>query len=119
VTKSPRLSKALRKYPTPFQSRTIRSGLVLLRYQLAVVNQGVIDSTCGNLMPGEQICLASTADEDCTDVYVVKQDDSCDAIASMSNLNSTILRLNNPQINDECDNIYVGEVSNPTHNIYV
>jgi LysM repeat protein len=79
-------------------------------YQLAVVNQGVIDSTCSNLVPGEQICLATTPDEDCTDIYVVKQDDSCAAIESMSNLNSTIFSANNPQINEQCDNIYVGEV---------
>ncbi|XP_006457467.1 hypothetical protein AGABI2DRAFT_196156 [Agaricus bisporus var. bisporus H97] len=79
-------------------------------YQLAVSNQGAIDSSCSNLMPGQQICLATTAAEDCTDVYVVQPDDTCDGISSMKNLNSTILRLNNPQINEACDNIYVGEV---------
>lgn len=62
-------------------------------------------------MPGQQICLATTAAEDCTDVYVVQPDDTCDGISSMKSLNSTILRLNNPQINEACDNIYVGEVS--------
>lgn len=79
-------------------------------YQLAVVNHGVIDSTCSNLQPGGEICLG-TAGEDCSTTYVVKDNDTCDGINSAHGLNSTILYLNNPQINQACDNIYIGEVS--------
>lgn len=78
-------------------------------YQLAVVNRDTIDSTCSNLMPGETICLG-TAGEDCTTTYVVKSGDSCGNIQTQFGLNSTLLELNNPQINEDCSNIYPGEV---------
>jgi hypothetical protein len=35
---------------------------------LATINAGVIDKDCGNLMPGEEICLGY-GDEDCTKTY--------------------------------------------------
>jgi len=78
-------------------------------YQLAVVNQGHIDSTCSNLVPGDEICLGN-AGEDCTTTYVVQDNDTCEGINAAHSLNSTILSLNNPQINQACDNIYIGEV---------
>lgn len=79
-------------------------------YQLAVVNQGHIDEACSNLIPGDEICLGN-AGEDCTTTYTVKDSDTCDGINTAHGLNSTILSLNNPQINEACDNIYIGEVS--------
>jgi LysM repeat protein len=78
-------------------------------FQLAAVNSALIDERCGNLVPGGTLCLGRQG-EDCTDVYVVKPNDSCETIAAAHNTNTTILRLNNPQINDHCDNIYIGEV---------
>ena len=36
--------------------------------------------------------------------------DTCDAIASAHNVNTTLLHENNPQINPDCTNIYIGEV---------
>ena len=36
--------------------------------------------------------------------------DTCDAVAAAHNVNTTLLHENNPQINPECTNIYVGEV---------
>ncbi|KAF5354065.1 hypothetical protein D9756_007350 [Leucocoprinus leucothites] len=78
-------------------------------YQLAVVNHDHIDEACTNLMPGDSICLGYPG-EDCTDTYVVQDNDTCEGINAAHGLNSTILSLNNPQINQECDNIYIGEV---------
>ncbi|TFK32311.1 hypothetical protein BDQ12DRAFT_521843 [Crucibulum laeve] len=89
---------------------TISANKNVSTYQLAVVNQGIINSECTNLIPGNSICLGNEK-EDCSTTYVIKADDSCENIASSHGLNSTILRMNNPQINDDCNNIYIGEVS--------
>lgn len=40
------------------------------RYQLAVVNNGIINDDCTNLIPGQKICLGYEG-EDCTTVYGV------------------------------------------------
>ena len=79
-------------------------------YQLVVTNDGRIDSACSNLVQGELICLGNKG-EDCSDTYVVRENDTCDRIITAHRLNSTLLYLNNPQINEACDNIYIGEVS--------
>ncbi|EIW76007.1 hypothetical protein CONPUDRAFT_77031 [Coniophora puteana RWD-64-598 SS2] len=78
-------------------------------YQFAVVNYGIVDDECNNLTPGQSYCLGWQG-EDCTNTYVVQANDDCDMIAAISNVNSTILSLNNPQIDDSCSNLYVGEV---------
>ncbi|KAF8623764.1 hypothetical protein AX15_006206 [Amanita polypyramis BW_CC] len=78
-------------------------------YQLAVVNHGVIDAACTKLVPGQQICLGR-AGEDCTTTYVVNDGDTCDDIQAKSGVNATLLYSNNPQINEGCTNIYIGEV---------
>ncbi|KIP05876.1 hypothetical protein PHLGIDRAFT_19580 [Phlebiopsis gigantea 11061_1 CR5-6] len=77
-------------------------------YQLAVMNPG-IDKSCNNLLPGQELCLGA-AGKDCTTTYVVKSGDSCEQIVSNHGINSTILYANNPQIDVDCSNIYVGEV---------
>lgn len=79
-------------------------------YQLAVVNDGIIDDTCNNLVPGQSICLGWTG-EDCTTTYVVGFNDDCDIVAAAYGINTTTLYNNNPQLNAECTNLYVGEVS--------
>lgn len=60
-------------------------------------------------MPGEDLCLGY-AGEDCRTTYVVKANDTCDEIASQAGTTFTILKMNNPQIDDACSNIYIGEV---------
>jgi len=77
-------------------------------YQLAVVNPK-IDSQCSNLTPGDTLCLGY-AGEDCNQTYIVRKDDTCDLISQRTGVNSTLLWANNPQINNECTNIYIGEV---------
>jgi len=77
-------------------------------YQLAAVNP-TIDADCGNLLPGQSLCLG-TAGQDCATTYVVQANDECDAISAANSINSTILLLNNPQIEEDCSNIYSGEV---------
>jgi len=78
-------------------------------YQLAVVNDGIIDAECSNLVPGNSICLGWQG-SDCSDTYVVKLGDDCDEVSYTYGLNSTIFYANNPQLNEECTNLYVGEV---------
>lgn len=78
-------------------------------WQLAANNYPTINELCTNLVPGSFLCLGY-ANEDCMTTYRVAADDTCDQISSNFNINSTILYLNNPQINAECTNIYVGEV---------
>lgn len=78
-------------------------------YQLAKINEGYIDSTCSNLQPGAEICIGYE-NEDCSTTYVVKGQDTCGSIAEHHAINSTMLNLNNPQIDGDCSNIYVGQV---------
>jgi len=78
-------------------------------YQLAVNNVKAINGDCTDLKPGSTLCLGKTG-EDCQTTHVVNTDDTCDSIASAAGINSTILNQNNPQINDGCTNIYIGEV---------
>lgn len=78
-------------------------------YQLAVSNYQTINDGCTNLVPQQVVCLGFTG-QDCTTTYVVKEGDYCDLISSNFNINSTLLRTNNPQIDDNCYNLYVGEV---------
>lgn len=79
-------------------------------FQLAAVNSGKYNEQCTDLAVGSVLCLG-TAGEDCKDTYTVKEGDTCDGVTSASGMNSTILYLNNPQINKDCTNIYIGEVS--------
>jgi hypothetical protein len=83
--------------------------LLNFRYQLAVVNPS-IDPGCGNLLPGQTLCLGNTG-EDCSETYQVQADDTCETIIANHGLNSTLLFSNNPQIHQACENIYIGEVS--------
>jgi LysM repeat protein len=78
-------------------------------YQLATVNAGTINSDCTNLQPSTTICLGWEG-EDCNTTYVVVAQDTCDSVTAAFNINSTLLYGNNPQIDQACDNIYVGEV---------
>jgi len=78
-------------------------------WQLAVTNIETINEPCSNLQIGKEICLGYTS-QDCTSTYVVQQGDYCDLISSKFATNTTMLRANNPQIDDLCYNLYPGEV---------
>ncbi|GLB41187.1 putative lysin motif containing protein [Lyophyllum shimeji] len=78
-------------------------------YQLSAINTGIIDTQCSNLVPGKELCIGYLG-EDCSSTYKVVADDTCERIAAAHNLNATILHLNNPQIDQGCNNIYIGEV---------
>ncbi|EEB87920.1 hypothetical protein MPER_14520, partial [Moniliophthora perniciosa FA553] len=41
--------------------------------------------------------------------YVVKSEDTCNTIVANHGIDMTLLLANNPQINDDCTNIYNGE----------
>jgi len=89
---------------------TISQSQNVSTFQLATVNSGAVNGGCTNLTPGQTICLALKPEEDCTTTYTVAGGDTCADIASKHAVNATILNLNNPQINDDCSNIYPGEV---------
>lgn len=78
-------------------------------FQLALVNEATIDENCDNLQPNTTICLG-VAGQDCTKVYTVVKNDTCDWIMQMYGIANSTLYSNNPQINGDCSNIYVGEV---------
>ncbi|KAI0361843.1 hypothetical protein OH77DRAFT_1444780 [Trametes cingulata] len=88
---------------------TISAANNVSTYQLAVVNAGTVDSACNNLQVGQVLCLG-TEGEDCKDTHVVQPDETCDGIAGTYGINSTVLHGNNPQLNSECDNLYIKEV---------
>jgi LysM repeat protein len=77
-------------------------------YQLAAANPS-INAGCTNLNVDQQLCLGS-AGSDCTDTYIVKSGDYCETIGQKFNINATMVMLNNPQIDENCYNLYVGEV---------
>ena len=74
------------------------------------MNYGIIDDACDNLVVGNTYCLG-WAGEDCTTTYVVQANDDCDIISSAAGISLNTLYQNNPQINEDCTNIYIGEVS--------
>lgn len=76
---------------------------------MATINEGYIDATCSNLDPGATICLGYE-NEDCTSTHVVKAGDLCESIAAEYSIDIASLYNNNPNILDDCSNIYVGEV---------
>jgi hypothetical protein len=78
-------------------------------YQLLTIWSPTVDSECSNLKVGAQLCLGY-AGEDCSNTYVVQSGDTCGQVAQNHGLNSTILNLNNPQLDDQCSNLYIGEV---------
>lgn len=55
------------------------------------------------------ICLGLVG-QDCTTVHVVQNGDSCPTIASQANITDGQLLTDNPNIDSNCTNIYVGEV---------
>ncbi|KAG7440520.1 uncharacterized protein BT62DRAFT_937919 [Guyanagaster necrorhizus] len=78
-------------------------------YQLATINAGYINSACSNLEIGANICLGYSG-EDCTETYVVEADDTCEGITTKFTVDEATFYNNNPNINDQCTNIYIGEV---------
>lgn len=77
-------------------------------FQLAHVNTQ-INSDCSNLVEGETLCLGVTG-EDCQTIHVVASGDLCTTIAASANITTSTLQSNNPNIDAECTNIYIGEV---------
>ncbi|KAJ2929206.1 hypothetical protein H1R20_g7883, partial [Candolleomyces eurysporus] len=77
-------------------------------YQLGAINPGVINEACDNLVIGGQLCLG-TEGEDCKATYVVGAGNTCSQIWDNHRINSTIFSLNNPQVNEDCTNIYTDE----------
>ncbi|KAI0078546.1 hypothetical protein K474DRAFT_1660365 [Panus rudis PR-1116 ss-1] len=77
-------------------------------FQLANVNK-FIDPLCDNLQPGETLCLGITG-QDCTVTTVVAEGSSCVDIANTAGTSLDTLLANNPNVDENCSNIYPGEV---------
>ena len=60
-------------------------------------------------MPDQIVCLG-VAGADCTQVHTVVENDTCAWIQEMYGIDADSLWSNNPQIDEECGNIYIGEV---------
>jgi len=73
------------------------------------VNNPEVNDACDNLVPDTEICLGESG-MDCTKVYTVVAGDTCEWIQEMYGMTEDVLYGNNPQINAECTNIYIGEV---------
>lgn len=56
------------------------------------------------------LCLG-TVGEDCTVTHVIVPGDFCAGIASSVGIDLNTLLANNPNINSDCTNLVVGEVS--------
>ncbi|RXW18390.1 hypothetical protein EST38_g7467 [Candolleomyces aberdarensis] len=78
-------------------------------YQLLAANQGNINPECTNLRVGQVICLGRQG-QDCTNVVVVQSGNSCESIAAAAGISYAALRANNPNVDENCTNIYPGEV---------
>ncbi|KAJ2915999.1 hypothetical protein MD484_g4423, partial [Candolleomyces efflorescens] len=78
-------------------------------YQLLAANQGAINPQCSNLWVGQVICLGREG-QDCTDVVVVESGNTCESIAAAAGITYAALRANNPNVDENCTNIYPGEV---------
>ncbi|KAL7419666.1 hypothetical protein Q5752_005580 [Cryptotrichosporon argae] len=78
-------------------------------FQLALVNDAEIDEDCDNLQVNSTVCLGIDG-QDCTKVYTVVANDTCDWIIEMYGMSNDTLYSNNPQIDATCSNIYIGEV---------
>lgn len=78
-------------------------------FQLSHVNPLSIDEACENLQIGSEICLGF-GDSDCTKIHTVVEGDTCGHIIDIYGMDDATLRKNNPQINEGCTNIYIGEV---------
>ncbi|KAF8885619.1 hypothetical protein BD779DRAFT_1428243, partial [Infundibulicybe gibba] len=77
-------------------------------FQLANANPQV-DQQCSNIFEGDTLCLA-LAGQDCQPTHVVEEGDICNDIAADAGITFDQLRANNPNIDDNCLNIYLGEV---------
>ncbi|KAH7338378.1 hypothetical protein B0J17DRAFT_768500 [Rhizoctonia solani] len=78
-------------------------------YQLSTVNADKINDSCTNLEVGQELCLGKEG-QDCTITHNVVYGDTCDKIMQGAAINATMLYANNPQIDEYCSNIYIGEV---------
>jgi hypothetical protein len=86
------------------------------RYQLSAINPQ-INERCTNLVPGETLCLGYPK-EDCSIVHVVQMGDTCDTIEEAAGIDEMTFYANNPQLDDSCSNLYIGEVS-PSPNLFL
>lgn len=68
-----------------------------------------IDEACEQLQIGSELCLGFEG-SDCSKIHTVVEGDTCGHLIDVYGMDDATLRQNNPQINDECTNIYIGEV---------
>ncbi|VDB96257.1 unnamed protein product [Peniophora sp. CBMAI 1063] len=77
-------------------------------YQLSTVNP-TINDLCANLEIGWNLCLGLEG-SDCQTTYVVEPNDTIESIAEKYSTNSSTVLANNPQLEKDSSNLYIGEV---------
>ena len=60
--------------------------------------------------PVQVLCLGITG-QDCTTTYVVQTGNNCVGIADTYSITQTTLLANNPNVNQNCTNLYPDEVN--------
>jgi len=80
-------------------------------YQFALLNDEEVVDACDALPAGITVCLGVSG-YDCTQIYTVVANDTCEWIQSIYGINNATFLANNPQFPaGNCDdNLYVGEV---------
>ena len=68
-----------------------------------------IDDLCQNLEIGWNLCLGFEG-SDCETTYVVAPNDTIESIAEKYSTNSSTVLANNPQLEDDSSNLYIGQV---------
>ncbi|KAJ5653045.1 hypothetical protein N7490_000048 [Penicillium lividum] len=100
---------------------TCTSILGNLRYQISTPTfrswNPTINSACSNLqaLEGEYICIrpvpanaVTTSNTDCGYWYTIQDNDSCVTVASMFSIAESDFYFLNPQLNNTCDSLWLG-----------
>ncbi|PPR06460.1 hypothetical protein CVT24_002621 [Panaeolus cyanescens] len=118
---APGPSSTVSATPTPTPTgctkyTTIKAGescdLIAQRSQISNYDLERINPTisCANLIQGHAICV-DAPEVDCSAVYIVDgSEGGCSNIASAHDITFSELRTLNPNINEQCTNIYIGQV---------
>ncbi|KAJ3988821.1 hypothetical protein F5890DRAFT_258000 [Lentinula detonsa] len=89
-------------FPTGVTCQEIATVFKISLSELESANAGV---DCSNLVAGSMLCIPLTCS-----VYKVQAGDTCALIATKNGISLAAFQLSNPQIDDLCNNLTVGEV---------
>ncbi|KAI0714537.1 hypothetical protein C8Q76DRAFT_840566 [Earliella scabrosa] len=87
-------------------------------FQLANVNKGIINADCTNLELGQTICLGIFG-QDCQVVHIIGPGQTCESIARAAGTTVNILLANNPNVDNACTNLEIGQVLCTADDVFV